>query len=502
MSGTVYLVGAGPGDPGLLTVRARDLLESADAIVYDALVHPAIVDGAAPAERIYVGKRAGQHSRSQEDINRILVELAGRHETVVRLKGGDPFVFGRGGEEAIALEAAGVRFEIVPGVTAGIAAPAYAGIPVTHRGIATHVTFATGHEDPDKEGSGLDWELLARSGTAVFYMGIGNLKENLARLEAAGRHPDTPAAVIEWGTYPRQRTVTGTLRSLPGIATEAGIRPPAVVVVGEVVSLRARLRWFENRPLFGLQVLVTRARAQASGFVDRLRALGADPVEFPTIRIAPPSDGGKALAAAVSRVREFDWVVFTSVNGVGHFWKALETASMDARALGAARVCAIGPATAAALMTRGIVPDLLPERFVAESVIAAFDDAGGVAGRRVLLPRAEESRDVLPRALAERGAQVSDVQAYRTEPDGAGSDGVRARLREGTIDVITFTASSTVRNFVDFMGSEIGGATVASIGPITSRTARDAGLPVDVEAQQYDIPGLVEALIAWRAGRA
>jgi uroporphyrinogen III methyltransferase / synthase len=498
VTGTVYLVGAGPGDPDLLTVRARQLIEVADALVYDALVHPSVVAGAGTAERIYVGKRAGQHSHSQEEINRLLVEVAGRCGTVVRLKGGDPFVFGRGGEEAIALADAGVPFEIVPGVTAGIAAPAYAGIPVTHRGVATHVTFATGHEDPGKDGSGMDWELLARSGTAVFYMGIGKLEENLARLEGAGRDPGTPAAAIEWGTYPRQRTVTGTVRTLPAVVADAGIRPPAVVVVGDVVRLRDRLRWFEERPLFGIRVLVTRARAQASSFVDRLRDLGADPVEFPTIRIAPPSDGGAALAAAARNAGRYDWIVFTSVNGVSRFWKALEAGGMDTRALAGARVCAIGPATSGELARRGVAADLVPERFVAESVIAALEEAGEVPGSRILLPRAQEARDVLPRALAERGAEVSDVPAYRTEPDGEGSDRIRDRLREGTLDVITFTASSTVRNFVDLVGTDIGDAVVASIGPITSRTAREAGLPVHLEADRYDIPGLIEALMAWR----
>ena len=497
MSGTVYLVGAGPGDPGLLTVRAATLLERADVVVYDALVHPAIVDGAASAERIYVGKRAGQHSRSQDDINRILVDLAGEHGTVVRLKGGDPFVFGRGGEEAIALEAAGVPFEVVPGITAGIAAPAYAGIPVTHRGVATHVTFATGHEDPEKDDSGLDWEMIGRSGTAVFYMGVGNLEENLGRLEAAGRDPATPAAAIEWGTYPHQRTVTGTLRSLPDVVAEESVRPPAIIVVGEVVSLRDRIGWFEDRPLFGLRVLVTRARAQASGFVERLRALGADPIEFPTIRIAPPSDGGAALAAAVDRVEEFDWIVFTSVNGVSRFWSALDAVGLDTRALGGASICAIGPATSAELAARGVVADLVPERFVAESVVAAFDEVAGLADSRILLPRAEEARDVLPRALRERGAEVLDVAAYRTEPDGTGEDEVRRRLRDGGIDAITFTASSTVRNFIGFMGTEIGDAAVVSIGPVTSRTAREHGLPVHAEAERYDIPGLIGALIAW-----
>ena len=493
-SGVVYLVGAGPGDPGLLTVRAADLLERADAVVYDALVTPAVLErSASHAERVFVGKRAGQPSASQSSINEILVDLALRHRIVVRLKGGDPFVFGRGGEEAIALEERRVRFEVVPGITAGIAVPAYAGIPVTHRGIASSVTLATGHEDPTKPESHLEWEGLAReSGTLVLYMGVGRMEANFRRLIDAGRAPSTPAAIIEQGTRAGQRTVVGTLASLPGLASESGIEAPALVVVGDVVTLRDRLGWFERRPLFGKRVVVTRARAQASDLSEALEGLGAEVLQFPTIRITVPADA-EPLRRAVRCVEEYDWLVFTSVNGVGHFWEALSDAGRDTRALGATRVCAIGPATAEALRTRGVAPDLVPDRYVAEAVVDALV-RDGVEGRRVLLARADIARDVLPQGLRAAGAEVDDVVAYRTVVDGDGSDQLRGELGRGGVDLVTFTASSTVRSFVDYVGRELGGAKVASIGPITSQTARDLGLPVHVEADEFTIDGLVRAI--------
>ncbi|HEV2148143.1 MAG TPA: uroporphyrinogen-III C-methyltransferase [Longimicrobiaceae bacterium] len=493
--GTVYLVGAGPGDPGLLTVRAAELLARADVVVYDALVSPEVLDRCpADTERVYVGKRGGEHSRTQEEINALLVELGGRHEAVVRLKGGDPFVFGRGGEEALALVDAGIPFEVVPGVTAGVAAPAYAGIPVTHRGITSSVAFATGHEDPVKADSDLDWEQLGRGvGTVVFYMGVGKMAANFGRLVAAGRSPDTPAAAVEWGTYPRQRVVAGTLRDLPGRVAEAGMGAPAIVVVGDVVGLRERLAWFEARPLFGKRIVVTRARAQASGFAAALQALGAEVVQFPTIRIVDAPDPEPLLRAAAEADR-FDWIVFTSVNGVARFWSALRETGRDTRALAGVSLCAIGPATAAAIEMEGARPDLVPERFVAESVVEALEDETELRGSRILLARAETARSVLPDSLRERGAEVVEVVAYRTVPDGAEADHLRARLRAGDIDLVTFTASSTVRNYVDVLGPEVGRAEVASIGPITSATARELGLPVQVEAAEYTIPGLVRAI--------
>ncbi len=494
VTGTVYLVGAGPGDPGLLTLRAAELMERADVLVYDALVSPAIMERAPRAERVYVGKRGGEHHRTQDQINAILVDLAGRHRTVVRLKGGDPFVFGRGGEEALVLAQAGIPFEVVPGVTAGIAAPAYAGIPVTQRGMAASVAFVTGHEDPTKPDTDVDWEHLARGvGTIVFYMGVGKMAENFRRLVEHGRAPDTPAAAIQWGTYPRQRTVTGTLETLPMIAKEAGIGAPSLIVVGEVVSLREPLAWWDRRPLSGRRIVVTRARAQASDFAQALEALGAEVVQFPTIRIVPAPDEAPLLAAA-AEAGSFDWIVFTSANGVERFWYALAQQGCDARALGGVRVCAIGPATAAELERRGIVPDVVPDEFVAEGALQALDAADELRGRRILLPRAEIARSVLPDGLRQRGAEVVDVVAYTTVQDGSDAERVRRLLDRGEVDMVTFTAGSTVRNFVDLVGADVRGANVASIGPVTSGTARELGLAVDLEAAEYTIPGLVQAL--------
>jgi uroporphyrinogen III methyltransferase/synthase len=501
--GTVYLVGGGPGDPGLLTLRAAELIARADVIVYDALVNPAVLGRrAAGAELVYVGKRGGEPSRSQGEINALLVELARSHAAVVRLKGGDPFVFGRGGEEALVLAEAGIPFEVVPGVTAGVAAPAYAGIPVTHRGLAPSVALATGHEDPEKAGADLDWAHLARGvGTLVLYMGVGRMRGNFDRLIEAGRPADTPAAAIEWGTYPRQRVVTGTLRTLPVRVEEAGIGAPAIVVVGEVVGLRERLSWFESRPLSGKRIVVTRARAQASGFSSTLEGLGAEVVQFPTIRIEGPEDRGPLLRAAAEAER-FDWIVFTSVNGVDSFWTALREAGRDTRALAGVSLCAIGPGTAEAMEKEGARPDLLPERFVAESVVEALVGRGELRGSRILLPRAVEARTVLPDSLRELGAEVVEVATYRTVPEGTEAESLRDRLREGSIDMVTFTASSTVRNFVESVGAEVGRASVASIGPITSATARELGLPVHVEAEEHTIPGLLRAIRAHYAREA
>jgi uroporphyrinogen III methyltransferase/synthase len=492
--GTVYLVGAGPGDPGLLSVRAAQLIGRADVLVYDALVNPAVLDlRPSAAELVYVGKRGGAHSRTQEETNALLVELARSHRRVVRLKGGDPFVFGRGGEEALVLRAAGVPFEVVPGITAGVAAAAYAGIPITQRGMAASVAFVTGHEDPTKPDTDIDWEHLSRGvGTVVFYMGVGRMEENFRRMTAAGRSADTPAAVIEWGTYPRQRTVVGTMATLPGLAAEARIGAPALVVVGDVVGLREELAWFDARPLSGRRIVVTRARAQASDLAEALEDLGAEVVQFPTIRIEDAADP-VPLADAARAVASFDWAVFTSVNGVDRFWAALHSQGLDSRALGGVRVCALGPATAAELGKHGVRADLVPDEFVAEGVVEAFS-AVGLAGKRILLPRAEVARSVLPDALRGRGADVVEVAAYRTVPDGAEAESVRRRLAAGEIDVVTFTSSSTAKNFVDLAGTDLGGARVASIGPITSATARELGLTVDVEAEEYTISGLVAAV--------
>ena len=492
--GVVYLVGAGPGDPGLITVRAVELIASADAILHDRLIPAGALDGARPdAELVYVGKRPGAPEIAQADIERLMVERARAGRSVVRLKGGDPFVFGRGGEEAEALAAAGIPFEVVPGVTAGVAAAAYAGIPVTHRDEASAVAFVTGHEDPAKDETALDWEALARfPGTLALYMGVRRLPEIAERLVAAGRDPSEPAAVVERGTLPGQRTVAATLGELPGAVAEAGIGPPAIILVGPVAARREAIAWLERRPLHGRRVVVTRARAQASGLAGALRALGAEVVELPAIRIVPRIDS-EEVRAAVQDVHAYALVCLTSPNGVHLLFDALGHAGRDARALANATVAAIGPGTAAALADHGIAADIIPERSVAEALVESLAPVQ-VKGRPVLVARAAEARDVLPDALRERGARVDVVALYDTvadEPDPAALEAAREA------DYVTFTSSSTVRNLLAAVGDGFpAGARVVSIGPVTSDAAREAGLTVHVEAERHDPEGLVEALLA------
>jgi len=489
----VYLVGAGPGDPGLMTRRSLELIASADAILYDRLIPPGALDGARPeAELRYVGKEPGAAALTQDETNALIVEMGRAGKRVVRLKGGDPFVFGRGGEEAEALAAAGVPFEVVPGVTAGVAAPAYAGIPVTHRDLASAVAFVTGHEDPDKPESALDWDALARfPGTLVLYMGIRNLPLIAERLTAAGRDPQEAVAVVERGTHPGQRTVVDTLA---GIAARAGaeeIRAPAITLVGPVAGLRDTIAWLERRPLHGEVVAVTRARAQASGLAARLRELGAEVVESPAIRIEPrPLDG--ELLEAVRRIGDYALVCLTSPNGVRLLFDALVETDQDARALAGATLAAIGPGTAAELERRGLRADVLPERFVAEALVEALEPIA-VEGRRVLVARAAEARDVLPDGLRERGAAVDVVALYETVAEPLGEDGAMAL---GRATHVTFTSSSTVRFLVEALdGATLGEARVVSIGPVTSETLRSHGIEPDVEARRHDIDGLVEALV-------
>ncbi len=498
---TVYLVGAGPGDPGLLTCRGDELLRTADAVVYDRLAHPALLARTRPdARKVYVGKIPGKEQTPQEEIHRILAELAGEGLSVVRLKGGDPFVFGRGGEEALYLLERGIAFEVVPGVTAGIAVPAYAGIPVTHRAVAVGVSFFTGHEEPGKEESQLHLEGLARPGTTgVFYMGRRNLGRLVGELLRLGRAPETPAAIVSWGTRPEQRTVVATLSTLEAKAAEAGLEPPCITVIGEVVALREQLAWYERRPLSGTTVAVTRARAQASELADRLRDLGAAVLETPAIRIEAPEDP-EPLRQAARRVGEYRWVIFTSTNGVERFFQELRAAGRDTRALGTAQVAAIGPGTAARLASEGVVADLVPERFQAEGVLKALE--GRVApGDRVLLPRAREARDVLPKGLADRGVEVEVVEAYRTVPEPPEPE-VEAAFAEGRVDLVTFASSSTVRNFDAALGRHPRNYRVACIGPITAGTARELGYRVDLEAAASSLDGLVEALVRDPARRA
>jgi uroporphyrinogen III methyltransferase / synthase len=482
---TVYLVGAGPGDPGLMTARALELIAAADVIVYDRLIPTEALMGArAEAELIYAGKEGGGPSMPQAEIEALLIEHGRAGRTVVRLKGGDPFVFGRGGEEAEALRDAGLDFEVVPGVTAGVAAPAHAGIPVTHRDLASSVAFVTGHEDPEKPEAGLDWDALAAfPGTLVLYMGVRRLEAITERLRTAGRDGDEPAAVVQRGTFADQRVVTGTLSTIAAEAAAAGIRPPAITVLGRVAALRDRLKWAELRPLAGLTVAVTRARAQASVLASRLAALGADVVEAPAIRIVPLDGPAPDLA-------RYDLVCLTSPNGVRLLFERLASAGLDARALAGTRVAAIGPGTAAELGRHGIVADVVPGRFLAEGLVEALKD---VTINRALIARALEARDVLPHALRERAAEVEVLALYETRAEPLSADQLAALAKA---DYITFTSSSTVNFLLAAVGaSDLRHPRLVSIGPVTSRALREHRLEPDVEATRHDIDGLIEALI-------
>jgi uroporphyrinogen III methyltransferase/synthase len=480
---TVYLVGGGPGDPGLITVRGAEVLARADVVVYDRLSVTSLLDLAPPgAERISVGKAPGRASLPQGEINALLVERGKAGEEVVRLKGGDPFVFARGGEEVAALRAAGVPFEIVPGITSAVAVPAYAGVPVTYRGMASSFTIVTGQEG--EAGVPVEWEAVARvGGTVAVIMGVAKREEIARRLMAGGLPADTPVAAVTWGTRPEQRTCRTTLGGLAG----APIESPAVMVIGAVASLD--LPWYEARPLFGRRVIVTRAREQASGLVERLHELGAATVELPVIEIGEPDDGGAALREAAGRVGGYDWVAFTSANAVSRFFRALAGIGSDTRALAGCRVAAIGPGTADALGAAGVRADLVPERFVAESLLDAFPPGPG----RVLLPRAAVARDALPAGLAERGWSVDVVEAYRTVVARPSPEALAAAA---TADAVTFTSSSTVTNYLAVGGDLPVPPVVACIGPITADTARAAGLTVDVVAAEHTIEGLVTALTA------
>jgi uroporphyrinogen III methyltransferase/synthase len=483
---TVYLVGAGPGDPGLLTARALELIASADVIVYDRLIPDTALAGArADAELVYAGKEGGGPSASQAEIEALLLRHGASGRRVVRLKGGDPFVFGRGGEEAEGLRDAGIPFEVVPGVTAGVAASAYAGIPVTHRDAASAVAFVTGHEDPAKPESALDWSALASfPGTVVVYMGVRQLAGICQRLIAGGRSPQEPAAVIERGTLPDQRVVTGELGTIAELAVAEGVRAPAIALFGAVAALRERLEWLGARPLAGVRVAVTRARAQASGLASSLRELGATVLEAPAIRIS-------ALDGPAPRIEDYDLVCLTSPNGVRLLFERLAREGRDARAFGGARIAAIGPGTAAALLEHGLIADVVPERFVAEGLVQALAE---VPVSRALVARAAEARDVLPAALRARGAQVDVVALYETLPEPM-SPAELAALEHA--DYVTFTSSSTVRFFYDVTGERLPpNARLVSIGPVTSAALRERGREPDVEAERHDIDGVLDALLA------
>ncbi len=502
MQGIVYLVGAGPGDPGLITVKGQACIEQAEVVIYDYLASAHLLKHASPdAELIYVGKKGGDHTLSQDGINALIVGKALEGKVVTRLKGGDPFIFGRGGEEAQALIDAGLPFEVVPGVTSAIAAPAYAGIPLTHRQYTSTVAFITGHEDPNKAESSIDWRALAQGiGTLVFFMGVKNLPRIVDQLIKHGLPPDKPVALVRWGTTPRQTAVAGTLADIVDRVNQAGLKAPAIIVVGDVVDLRTQMQWFEKRPLMGKRIVVTRAREQASDLVARLTALGAECLEFPTIKIAPPEDW-TPLDRALDNLSTYDWLVFTSVNGVEFFFKRLFALGQDVRALGHLRTGAIGPATADHLAAFGLKSDILPDNYRAEGVVAAFEKET-LAGCRVLLPRAREARSVLPVELVRMGAEVDEIAVYHTLPVAENSDQLLLLLQKGQVDLITFTSSSTVKNFNALIPEDdrqalLQGVTLASIGPITTSTAAKLGYKIDLTADTYTIPGLCQEILKY-----
>lgn len=500
MAGMVYLVGAGPGDYRLISLKAVDCLKVADVVVYDRLADDRILQWAPDdAEYIYVGKASSNHTMKQEDINQLLVDKAKEGKCVVRLKGGDPFVFGRGGEEGVLLQENGLPFEIVPGITSAISVPAYAGIPVTHRAVATSFAVVTGHEDPTKGKSNMRWEHLATGvDTLVFLMGVANLPHITKKLIENGRPADTPAAVIRWGTKPEQRVLMTTVGTAAEDVVKANLKPPAIFIVGDVVNLREKLQWFDEpktHPLFGKTVLVTRARSQASKLTARLEQLGAKVIEAPAIRIEEPADHYEALDAAIAKLNDYQWLIFTSANGVDYFFARLIKTGKDARALGYAKVAAIGSATAAKLREYGIIADVVPREFRAEGVLEALK--GKLPSHaKILLPRAQEAREILPAKLREQGAVVDVAPAYQTVAAEVDAESLREKLAAGEIDLVTFTSSSTVTNLVKIIGSAdaLKEIKTAAIGPVTAETAKGNGIEPDIVAKEYTIDGLVEAI--------
>jgi uroporphyrinogen III methyltransferase / synthase len=499
--GKVYFVGAGPGDPGLITVRGKQLIDSADAVVYDALANSVLLPAGARAtgrpELYYVGKRGGSKIPvTQAEINELLVKLAREGKRVVRLKGGDPFVFGRGSEEAQAMNDASVPFEIVPGITAGIAAAAYAGIPVTHRGLSTSVTFVTGHEDPGKPTTQTNWEALAKSGgTIVLYMGVKTLPAIIDALMKGGMAGEMPAAIIEWGTHPRQRTVVGTLETIAKKAEDQSITAPAITIIGWSVVLREELAWFERRPLFGRRIVVTRSTQQAPALTDRLRELGADVIEMPATQIARMDLA--PLRAELARLTEYQWLIFTSQNAISIFWEQLLGEGRDARSLAGLKIAAVGPATAGALLERGIAVDVIPARFVAEGLLEILGTRDDIAGKRVLYVTAEGARETLPDGLREMGADVTVIEAYRSIVDGEGAEKLARAIEGGRIDLVTFTSASAVKGYVDAVGEDLAlRVPAASIGPQTSDALRETGIEVKAEAEESTLDGLAAAVVS------
>ena len=493
-NGEVYLVGAGPGDLGLVTLRAKEYMEKADVIVYDHLANPDMLGWARDdAEIVYAGKQPGD-SRTQEEITALLINKAHEGKLVVRLKGGDPFVFGRGAEEAQEIANAGIRFEIVPGITSAIAGPAYAGIPMTHRAHNSHVTFFTGHEDPTKTESAIDYAALAKlGGTQVMLMGVERLGAVTSEMLKQGVRRDLPVALVRWATTGRQETLTGTVSDIAQKAVATDFKAPAVAVFGDVVSLRSNLNWYEKRPLLGKRIVVTRTRKQASALSNKLRRLGAHVIELPTIRIEDPSNL-REFAELVQDAHIYDWIVFTSANGVDAFFDIFFKLYDDAREIGGVRIAAIGPATAQRVKDFYLHVDLQPDEFVAEAVVREFKKQGSIENERILVVRAEKARDILPKELSAAGAIVDEAFAYRTVAETRDISGAKRQLAQDGADLITFTSSSTVENFLALGLPWPDGMRIASIGPITSKTVRDHGLHVDVEAYRHDIDGLVQAI--------
>ena len=504
--GKVYLVGAGPGDPGLITVRGKSLLQRAEVVVYDYLAGKKLLKHAPiSAELIYVGKKGGvEHSHTQEEINQMLVDRALQGKMVVRLKGGDPFIFGRGGEEVQRLFAAGVPFEVVPGVTSATAAATYAGIPITHRDYTASVAFLTGHEDPTKENSGINWEKLATGvGTLVIYMGIKNLPIIVANMIKYGRDPKTPVAVVRWASTPEQRSVVGTLETIAQVVKDAGIKPPSLIIIGEVVSLRSTIDWYEKRPLFTKKIIVTRTREQASDLVAGLEEFGADCLEYSTINIQPV-DSYEVLDGELERLNEYHWILFTSLNGVKYFFERLYGKGMDARNLKGPEIAVVGKSTADLLLKYGVHADLIPSVFTGEGLAESLLDRG-VEGRNILIPRALHGPELLPETLRGAGAQVTVAPVYQNFPVQGDKEFLRSELQKGGVDMVTFTSSSTVRNFLALLddGDEallkklMAGVKIAAIGPITAKTVTDSGLRVDVQPEVHTIPAMIEAIVAY-----
>ena len=484
----VYLIGAGAGDTGLLTVKAREILEIADVVIYDRLADEKILNCSPNAEKIYVGKSAGHHTLKQDEINKLLAEKGAAKNIVVRLKGGDPFVFGRGGEEALTLRENNIDFEIISGVTSAVAVPAYAGIPVTHRGVATSFAVVTGHEDPNKSESSINWEKISTAvDTLIFLMGVENLPKITAKLIEYGRSKNTPAAIIRNGTKSSQQVLVSTLENISAEVEKNKIKPPAIFIVGDVVNLREKLKWFDTKILFGKKILVTRTRAQASKLSTQLENLGAEVVEFPTIKITAPSDNFKKLDAAISNIKNFDWLIFTSTNGVEKFFERLKLFKLDARCLSASKIAVIGSATAEKLAGYNIIPDLIPAEFCAESLIDALKNS--VAGTNILIARAEIARDILPVELENFGANVTVAAAYKTVPVE------NPAINFSDIDLATFTSSSTVENFVKAVGVDtLKNFKTAAIGSITAQTLKNFGVEADIIAKEFTVAGLVDAI--------